>query len=95
MKFDFDYDNATAFSFIHQFLHANFKRVMDVLGIQQNSKQAYEFATQVYEEYDKHVKDLTIEIFYKNGSDISLFWPPEIIAASGILLANQNEKFKI
>ena len=33
MQFDFDFDDATAFGFIHQFLHANFKRIIDLLGI--------------------------------------------------------------
>jgi hypothetical protein len=49
MNFDFDYDNATPFRFIHNFLHANFKRLIDIMGFQQNSKEAFEFATSVYE----------------------------------------------
>lgn len=37
MQFDFDYDNATPFGFIHEFLHANFRRLMESLGITPNS----------------------------------------------------------
>ena len=95
MKFDFDYDNATPFGFIHEFLHANFKRLIDKLGFQHNSKEAFEFATSVYEQFDKLVKELTLDIFFKSGSDTCLFWPPQIIAASGIILANEDEKFRL
>lgn len=52
-----------------------------------------DFAVQIYEHYDKSIKELTLEVFYKSGTDASLFWPPEIIAAAGILLANQKNEF--
>ena len=52
-----------------------------------------DFAVQIYEHFDKSIKELTLEVFYKSGTDTCLFWPPEIIAAAGILLANQKNEF--
>jgi len=44
------------------------------------------FSNEVYTRYDISLNLFTMELFYRSGSDVSLFFPSEILAALAILL---------
>ena len=87
IQFDFNYDYATPALFIQDFLHTHFKNLnRDVLQL--SDQEINIFGKHVYSNFDVKLNTLTRNILYQNGSDLCVFIPPEILAASCILLAN-------
>jgi hypothetical protein len=86
MQFDFDYSYNTPFSFISLFLpahYAHFEKTLVKQGV-----DVAKFGQQFYTYFDQTVQNYTLRIIYQSGSDISLFVPSYILAATCILLAN-------
>ena len=87
LQFDFDYDCGTPFAFLQMFLSVHFQKLTKQLPELSTDAKINHFGTNFYMHFDKTLKALTLRALYQSGSDLCVFFPAEILAATFILLA--------